>query len=74
MKTGRPGYYIPSPAMVSRDVKKVFIKSRQRIAKMLQVYHFVSIDFELIHIPYRNMTELLALQPMHGPLLIIRHL
>jgi hypothetical protein len=37
MKTGRPGYYIPSPATVSRDVKKVFVKCRQRIAKMLQV-------------------------------------
>jgi len=24
MKTGRPEYYIPSPATVSRDVKKVF--------------------------------------------------
>jgi hypothetical protein len=50
MKTGRPGYYIPSPVTVSRDVKKVFVKSRQRIAKMLQVYYFVSIDFvKLIH-------------------------
>ena len=37
MKTGRSGYYIPSPGTVSRDVKKVFIKCRQRIAKMLQV-------------------------------------
>jgi hypothetical protein len=37
MKTGRPGYYIPSPGTVSRDVKQVFVKCRQRIAKMLQV-------------------------------------
>lgn len=37
MKTGRPGYYIPSPETVSRDVKRVFVKSRQRIAKMLRV-------------------------------------
>ncbi|KIL54599.1 hypothetical protein M378DRAFT_92236, partial [Amanita muscaria Koide BX008] len=37
MKTGRPGYYIPSPSQVSRDVKLVFARSRQRIAKMLQV-------------------------------------
>ena len=73
MKTGHPGYYIPSPATVSHEVKKVFVKSWQHIAKMLQVYHFVSIDFELIHIPYRNMMELLASQPMHEPLLIIRH-
>lgn len=37
MKTGRPGYYIPSPETVSRDVKRVFVKARQRIAAMLQV-------------------------------------
>jgi hypothetical protein len=37
MKTGRPDYYIPSPQTVSRDVKQVFVRCRQRIAKMLQV-------------------------------------
>ena len=37
MKTGRPGYYIPSPSTVSRDVKLVFARSRQRIAAMLRV-------------------------------------
>jgi hypothetical protein len=42
MKTGRPGYYIPSPATVSRDVKIVFVKSRQRIAEMLQVSKLVT--------------------------------
>ena len=26
MKTGHPGYYIPSPDTVSRDVKRVFVK------------------------------------------------
>lgn len=36
MKTGRPDYYIPSPTTVSRDVKKVFVNVRNRIAKMLQ--------------------------------------
>ncbi|KAI0270918.1 hypothetical protein BGY98DRAFT_883170, partial [Russula aff. rugulosa BPL654] len=36
MKTGRPGYYIPSPETVSRDTKKVFARCRKRIAKMLQ--------------------------------------
>ncbi|KAF9559743.1 hypothetical protein CPC08DRAFT_615692, partial [Agrocybe pediades] len=37
MKTGRPGNtYIPSPSTVSRDVKQVFKKCRERIAKMLQ--------------------------------------
>lgn len=38
MKTGRPEYYIPSPQTVSRDVKKVFVRVRKRIAKMLQVH------------------------------------
>ncbi|KAJ8454957.1 hypothetical protein ONZ45_g19104 [Pleurotus djamor] len=36
MKTGRPQIYIPSPKTISRDVKLVFKKSRERIAKMLQ--------------------------------------
>ncbi|KAA1479015.1 hypothetical protein DENSPDRAFT_753489, partial [Dentipellis sp. KUC8613] len=36
MKTGRPGYYIPSPSTVSRDVKLVFARARNRIAKLLQ--------------------------------------
>ena len=39
MKTGRPAYQIPSPETVSRDVKKVFVRVRKRIAKMLQVWH-----------------------------------
>ncbi|KIK40538.1 hypothetical protein CY34DRAFT_24776 [Suillus luteus UH-Slu-Lm8-n1] len=34
MKIGRPEYYIPSPSTVSRDVRLVFAKTRQRIAKM----------------------------------------
>ena len=37
MKTGRPDFYIPSAETVSRDVKNVFVRVRQRIAKMLQV-------------------------------------
>ncbi|KIL60457.1 hypothetical protein M378DRAFT_83700, partial [Amanita muscaria Koide BX008] len=37
MKTGRPEYYIPSPQTVSRDVRLVFKRTRERIAKMLQV-------------------------------------
>lgn len=39
MKTGRPEYYLPSPDTVSRDVKAVFVRTRGRIAKMLQVSH-----------------------------------
>jgi hypothetical protein len=37
MKTGRPGYQIPSAETVSRDMKMVYANVRQRIAKMLQV-------------------------------------
>jgi hypothetical protein len=37
MKTGRPEYHLPSAQTVSRDVKGVFVKVRQRIARMLQV-------------------------------------
>ena len=33
----RPDYHIPSMQTVSRDVKKVFVQVRKRIAKMLQV-------------------------------------
>lgn len=47
MKTGRPGYYLPTPQTVSRDVKRVFVKARQRIATMLQVCHFVYINCSL---------------------------
>jgi hypothetical protein len=38
MKTGRPEYYLPSPSTVSQDVKLVFARTHQRIAKMLQEY------------------------------------
>lgn len=37
MKTGRPEYWIPSPSTVARDVKLVFAKTRNRIARMLKV-------------------------------------
>src|SRR5258708_30806906 len=37
MKTGRPEYYIPSKSTVSRDVRLVFARTRQRIAKMMKV-------------------------------------
>ena len=37
MKTGRPGYHIPSPTTVARDVKLVFAHTRNRVAKLLKV-------------------------------------
>ena len=39
MKTGQPEYYIPSPSTVSRDVRQVFVRTRNRISKMLNVSH-----------------------------------
>ena len=36
MKTTCPGYYVLSPATVSCNVKKVFVKSQGRITRMLQ--------------------------------------
>ncbi|KIK78545.1 hypothetical protein PAXRUDRAFT_40912, partial [Paxillus rubicundulus Ve08.2h10] len=39
MKTGRPEYFIPSPLTVSRDVKLVFARTHQRVAKMLQEHN-----------------------------------
>ena len=37
MRTGRPEYYLPSCSTVSRDVRLVFARTRNRIAKMLRV-------------------------------------
>ena len=37
MKTGRPEYYIPLVATVSCDVCQVFVRTRIRVARMLQV-------------------------------------
>ena len=37
MKTGRPVSYVPLPSTISRDVKLVFARTRQRIANMLRV-------------------------------------
>ncbi|EIW53698.1 uncharacterized protein TRAVEDRAFT_133883, partial [Trametes versicolor FP-101664 SS1] len=46
LKTGHPGYFVPSPSTVSRDLKVVFVRTRNHIAKVLQEYegdlHFAS--------------------------------
>jgi hypothetical protein len=66
MKTGRPGYRLPSLQTVSRDVKSVFLKVRKRIAKTLQV----GLSSDLRSTPMdnspgltRNMTEPSVSQP-----------
>lgn len=51
MKTGRPSYPLPSPVTVSRDVKRVFARVRQRIANMLRVCNISSVHcFELLRL------------------------
>ena len=37
MKTGRPGFQLPSAETISRDTKNAFVAVRQHIAKMLKV-------------------------------------
>lgn len=46
MKTGRPGYYIPSSSTVSRDVKRIFTRTRKRIARMLQECNRVNFQMD----------------------------
>jgi hypothetical protein len=53
MKTGRPDYYLPSPSTVSRDVRVVFARSRQRIAALLRVSDIIS-EGILIDIPWQK--------------------
>ncbi|KAH9911967.1 uncharacterized protein BXZ73DRAFT_56690 [Epithele typhae] len=38
LKTGRPGYWIPSATTVARDVKTLFARSRTRISCFLREY------------------------------------
>ena len=38
MKTGRPKYYLPKPAVVLCDVQKVFVWVWQKLAEKLQAY------------------------------------
>jgi hypothetical protein len=50
MKTGRPEYYIPSPSTVSRDVRQVFLRTRNRISKMLNVSDRIEIINKTYHV------------------------
>ncbi|KAL1659079.1 hypothetical protein GGG16DRAFT_35762, partial [Schizophyllum commune] len=61
MKTGRPEYYIPSRSTVSRDVKRVFARTRTRVARLLQE-HDGDLSFVTDmwtspnHVPYMGTT------------------
>ena len=61
MKTGRPEYHLPSMQTVSRDVKRVFVQARKRIAKMLQVRWATIYDlkklYDLLMIGIRGSIE-----------------
>ncbi|TFK60380.1 hypothetical protein BDN72DRAFT_779501, partial [Pluteus cervinus] len=51
MKTGRPGYYVPSASTVSCDVKRIFTRTRTRIAKILQECSRVSFQVDAWMLP-----------------------
>ena len=36
MLTGRPGLQLPSESTVGRDVRKVFMRAKEKIARLLQ--------------------------------------
>ena len=38
MKTGRPEYYLPKPAVVSCDVQKAFVQVQQKLVEKVQAY------------------------------------
>ena len=38
MKMGRPEYYLPKPAVVSHDVRNMFVWAQQQLAEKLQAY------------------------------------
>jgi hypothetical protein len=59
MKTGRPGFYIPSAETLSCDVKNVFVCVHELIANMLQVHY---------HDPNRDKNILTRSQNVNGKL------
>jgi hypothetical protein len=55
MKTGCPNYKLPKQVTIARDVKQVFMKTKKRVAKHLQVRIFIGIS-GLSNELTRNMT------------------
>ena len=70
MKTGRPGYCLPSAETASRDTRVVFINVQRCIAKMLQVSTWLIYIFLMMNSPSMNHCRSTqghwASQPMHG--------
>lgn len=70
MKTGpgRHGQYVPSPATVGRDVRKVFTATRSRIAAMLQVSHTYEAILSIETYDLERTTMVVSAWPQtHGP-------
>ena len=44
MKKGRPGHYILSDQTIRRDLHHVFVKSREKFSKRLQVHTYLICD------------------------------
>lgn len=38
MKTGHPGYWVPSPSTVARNIKVIYTKVCEKLARILQEY------------------------------------
>lgn len=57
MKTGRPGYWTPSPKTVARNVRQVFVHSRQRLANILQVSTTKHLEIRHGHSPHGKNYE-----------------
>jgi len=74
MKTGRPEYHIPSVETLSCDVKNVFVRVREHIARMLRVSYIYNTRLPMYSpLIHRNMTANSTSPPMPGPHLITRH-
>ncbi|PPQ81292.1 hypothetical protein CVT26_015194 [Gymnopilus dilepis] len=65
MKTGRPEAYIPSAETVSRDVKNVFVRVREHIAKMLQAYVAITVHLEHEGKPLTMLLDIVEVAKSH---------
>ncbi|KAG6913256.1 hypothetical protein DXG01_008365 [Tephrocybe rancida] len=71
MKTGRPEYWIPSAATVSRDVRLVFARARERIGKILQTspnhraFIALTTHFELEGVPISIVLDIVEVPESH---------
>lgn len=74
MKTGQPGYHIPSLYTLSCDVWKAFVQAHTQISKLLQVRHDPTTNDSHIDVIARTMMANWILQWMPGLSWITRHM